>query len=340
MRRLLQDTLAITAPGPGVEAITNILEAAKIIRAQLDSDEAAGLRFCISAPLTGLDQIDRQNASSTPSLEGLGLTDIDLITSCPHVEGAASASFSQSSRSSQLSWQEDDLSKSSAQESRAFAIPFPRSGIRRTTHQPHSAGLSDDCKYAYFYNDTEIAVFSLGALKSRLSAKPDFPRRFYHQYKDECIFHVALSVRILIIITNRRLIAVEVREATNYSHIDSTSHEAGWDPSGLACYEISGHLIILLGQCRGNQRRGFQGHIKVFKCMINHRTRLNYCFTIPLPDQDWPKILCYEAEKNIVICVTGIQNNVLAWNVDSDLTQSVKIMNFHQNTYSAVSDQT
>lgn len=248
-----------------------------------------------------------------------------------------SANSSANSGTSQLWWQENDLPRSRVQKSQTFKINFPKSGIRKSTHQPHSAGLLEDCRYALFYNDTEISLFDLGDLQKNPIPTPAFPRTFNKQYKDECVFNVALSARILFVVTNRRMITIDITKELKDSEIDSTSYGADWDPSGLACYESSGQIVVLLGQCRGNQKRGFQGQVKVFKCKVDSRAKLKYCSTISLLDPDWPKILCHEAKENILTCVTGIQNKLLAWKLEDDLSGSTEILNFQKNKYAAVS---
>ena len=314
------------------------MDAAKIIREQLDSDERAGLRFCVSPLLADERHLTRQHTWSSQDnvRSDLKLTDIDEITSLSAGQTSSSSSPGTSTSLSQPSWHEEVLAKSRAQQSQNFSIPFSSKGIRKTMYKPHSAGLSEDCKNAFFYNDTEISVFRLSGLKTTLSGVSAFPRVYSKEYKDECIFNVAASVNFACVITNKRMITIGISKQPEGLEIDSTPCGAGWDPSGLACYECCGQLVVLLGQFRGNPNSGFEGQIKFFKCKVDDRARLGYYFTIPLPEHDWPKIICYEAEGKVLACVTGIHNKVLAWKLKDDLSGSTEFLNYQKNKYAAV----
>lgn len=296
----------------------------------------AGLRFRVSPLLANQRHLIRQQSSQAYVRSDLRLNSIDSITSFSAGQTSSSSSPSTNTCLSQRSWHEEDLAKSRAQQSQNFSIQFPSKGIRKTTHKPHSAGLSEDCKNAFFYNDTEISVFRLSGLEDTLSGVSAFPRIFSKEYKNECILNVAAANNFAFIITNKRMVTIDISKQHKGLEIDSTPHGAGWDPIGLACYECRGQLVVLLGQFRGNHNSGFEGRIKLFKCKIDDRTRPEFHSTIPLPEHDWPKIICYEAEEKVLACVTGIHNKVLAWKLKDDLSGSTDFLYYQKNKYAAV----
>ncbi|KAL2047571.1 hypothetical protein N7G274_000612 [Stereocaulon virgatum] len=324
------------------KVIQETMQAADIIREQLNSDERAGLRFCLSPVLADESPLNRQHTWSSHDYFGsdLRLTDIGSNTSFSSGQTSSSSSPNTNTCLSQSSWHEEDFAKSRVQQAQNFSIQFPSKGIRKTTHTPHSAGLSEDCKNAFFYDDTEISVFRLSGLESTLSKVSAFPSIFRKEYKDECILSVAATINFVFVITNKRMVTIGISKQYKGLEIDSTLHGAGWDPSGLACYECYGQLVVLLGQFRGNHDSGFKGRIKLFKCKIDDRTRPEYYFTIPLPEHDWPKLISYEAERKVLACVTGIHNRVLAWQIKDDLSGSTNFLSYQKNRYAAETEET
>ena len=303
-----------------VETKATILDEMRIIRAHLDCDEEENLRFRVSRPLTRVSK-----TSVTPS-SGLGSDSGNSPT--PSSSGGSSIEEAHALHMSRL---ESTLTRSIIKHSE----PFSLRSLRRFSSSYHSAGLFDDCRHAFFNNDSEISVYQLGDL-ARKPASPGFSRVFTQQYKHgECIRNVASSKAYIIIFTNKRLLVFKINASIP---IDTTSH-GEWDPSGLACYESGTHLIIFLGQCQRTKTSKYKGQIIVCRYQIDSQTKKLPIFALNVPANDSPKRISFHGDSNILTCITRIRNKLLLWRLDDDLFSSSEPVEFLKNEYTAVSTE-
>jgi len=212
-------------------------------------------------------------------------------------------------------WKEPELDISTLKNSRSFAVCLPRNGIRRTSY--NSAGFSEDCRHAFFYNNSEISVFHLGDLGGYSTASPPFPRVFIKQVKGEHILNVVLAHRFLLIVTNKRLLTVDITMDERKSEMVTSPHQ-DWDPSGLACHEDETHMVIILGQRKFNHKNGHIGRLKVIKRKINSNTRVLSYSTVDVPGHDFPKKLGYDPKTQLITCITKLRNKVIVWELNEE----------------------
>ena len=299
-----------------VETNADIFEELRLVRVHLESDEGEGLRFRVSRPLT--------RTPHCSGASGSGLRD-DLGTSS--IPSKPGESPGEGTNAPHTSWQEDAATRSVVKNSKTFILR----SIRKVSC--HSAGLFNDCKHVFFYNDSEISVYQLGDLRGE-SASPKDSKVFTQQYKHgEFIRHVAASQACIIIATNKRLLAFYI---DGKPPIDTISH-GDWDPSGLACQESDTHLVVFLGRCQRNKTNKYHGQIRVYKYRIDGQGEKLPAIILSVPGSDCPKRLSFDPASQILTCITRIQNKLLVWKLDDEFLSSLEPFEFVKNMYTAVS---
>lgn len=227
---------------------------------------------------------------------------------------------------------EIDLTRSRTKNSTTFSLRK----VPKFSSSYHSAGLSGDCTYAVFNDDSEVSVFKLGDLRSN-PALLGFSRVFtqkYQQRKHECIRGVASSRLYIVIVTNKRLLVFKIDRETA---IDTLSHEK-WDPSGLACHESETHIVVFSGQCQRNGKTGdYCGQIGVYRYRKEGQARKLPSFVLNVPANDYPKRLSFHADSRILTCITRLQNKLLMWKLNDDFLSVWGPYEFQKNDYTAVS---
>ena len=230
---------------------------------------------------------------------------------------------------------ENDLTRSRTKNSTTFSLRK----VRKFSSSYHSAGLSGDCTYAVFNDDSEVSVFRLGDLRST-PASLGFSRVFtqkYQQRKHECIRGVASSRLYIVIVTNKRLLIFKIDPATPETAMDTFQH-VEWDPSGLACHESETHLVVFSGQCQRNSiTSDYCGQIGVYRYRKEGQARKLPSFVLNVPANDYPKRLSFHADSRILTCITRLQNKLLIWKLNDDFLSVWGPCEFQKNDYTAVS---
>lgn len=303
------------------ETKANIVEEMQAIRAHLESDEEENLRFRVLRPLT--------RVARPPVTSGNGVGGIPGISTMPSNAEELTNGEGNEINASYTPWQESTLTRSMITNSTAFSL---RSG-RKFNSSYHSAGLFDDCRHAFFNNDTEVSVYRLGNLRG-MSASPSFSRIFIEHYKHgECIRNVAPSKARIIIVTNKRLLVFSIGADTP---TDIILH-GDWDPSGLTCHESNTHLVVFLGQCQRNRTNNYNGRIKIYRYRIDDQAKKLPVSNLNMPANDCPKRFSFHPDSRILTCITRIQNKLLVWRLDDDFLSSLEPFQFLKNKYTAVS---
>ncbi len=189
---------------------------------------------------------------------------------------------------------------------------LPTYGLFNSTVSYHFAGLSIDCKHAVLYNVTDMAVFRLELLDP--SNPSPFPSFLRHRFTNENIFNILLGRRSLIVVTNSRLLALDITQGNNGLQLGTISH-GNFDYSGITCHENGTDLVIILGQRQGSSQNGYIGRIKIIKFKFGEGRPYDIS-TISLSGHDYPKLLSYNADTETLVCITRIQNRVVAWKLD------------------------
>ena len=212
-----------------------------------------------------------------------------------------------------------------------------RKKVGKFSSSYHSAGLSDDCTRAFFNDDSEVSVYKLGDLR-RHSQR--FSRVFAQKYKhQESIRGVTLSRLYIIITTNKHLLVFKTDPETAIPEtaIHKLLHGT-WDPSGLACHESEAQLVVFLGQCqRNSETSNYCGQIGIYSYPREGQARGLPSFVLNVPANDYPKRLFFHASSQILTCITRLQNKILVWKLNDDLSSSWGPYEFRKNDYTAVS---
>lgn len=300
-----------------VEAEANILEEIRLIRVHLESDEEESLRFRISRPLTRVSQ-----GSIAPG--NVGGSDLGI----PSNSGETSI---EEVNELDMALRESSLTRSITKGCATFSLR----SVRTFSSSFHSAGIFDDCRFAFFNSDSEISVYQLGDLR-RKPTSLEYLRVFNRPCKHgECIRNVASAQAYIIIVTNKRLLVFNVHTDTS---IDTTPH-GDWDPSGLACHKSRAHLVLFLGQCQRNRTNKYSGQIRVYRYRIDAQAQELPVFVLTVPANDYPKRISFDPDSQILTCITRIQNKLLVWRLDDEFFSSLEPFEFLKNKYTAVSAQ-
>ena len=143
-----------------------------------------------------------------------------------------------------------------------------------------------------------------------------------------------MSESFLVIITCQCVRVINVR---NDYELEASPH-GEWEPSGVACFESETGLKVALGLGQGNSLKSSRGQIVLFKYELGTRPKkLSLCSTIKLPTGNRPKRISFDADVGILTCVTTIQNKILVWHLDEDLSASGEPFDFLKNHYRVVS---
>ena len=289
-----------------VETRSDIREEMRFIRLHLESDEKDSLRFRITRPLL------RVSGSDTPA--------VPLDSEDPSFEESV------------VSAPEVDLTRSFMKNCRVFSLR----SIRKFSSSYHSAGLFDDCKHAFFNNDSEVSVYRLGDLRCN-PALPKFSKVFTQKYKNrECIRNVTSSQSCIIIATNKRLLSFNLDAE---APIDTIPHGV-WDPSGLACYESETHWVVFFGQSQRNKSNKYNGQISVYTYKKGAQADGLSVLVLELPANDCPKRVSFHTDSHILTCITRLENKVLVWKLDDDFSSSSEPFEYLRNKYTQETGET
>ena len=285
----------------------------RLIQDHLEKDELKKLRLRVARPLTYVPQ-----TSATPDIiqarnSGLSTIPLDRGESSPIGMSYTSPS-------------ERALTRSDIKKCCTFTLP----SVRKFSSSYHSAGLLEGCHHAFLSNDSEVSVYRLGDLRKN-PASPNFPRVFTQHFKTgECILSIASSRAYIIVVTNKHLRVFKIDAETP---IDTISHR-DWDPSGLACHESETHVVVFLG-CQRNRT----GQIKIYRYRLGNQVQKLPVFTLNVPASDHPKRVFFDADSQLLTCITRIRNELLVWRLDDHFLSSSEPFVFLKNKYPAVSAQ-
>ena len=210
--------------------------------------------------------------------------------------------------------------------------------IRKFNKSYHSAGLFKDGRHAFFNNDSELSVYKLGDLRSK-SVSPEASVVFTQEYKQrkdrEYIRNVASSASFIMVVTNKRLQIYSIDAGKLFA---TASHDK-WDPSGLACHESETHLVVFLGQVQREKKNEYIGQIRVLRYRKQSQAEGLPVFALNVLANDCPKRLFFDADSQILTCITRTANKVLVWKLNDEFFSSLKPFEFLKNNYTAVSTQ-
>ena len=275
----------------------------RLIQAHLENDEGEGLRLQMAEPLTRLSPTIPSDPMDSPIEE--------IAESTP----------------------ESAFTRSIIKKSTAYSLR----SVRKFGNSYNSAGLFEDCKYAFFNNDNSLSVYKLGDLRSQPTS-PSFSWIFTQRYKrGERIRSVASSMTGIVAITNERQEIFNIQAKVAESPVGSSLHGV-WDPSGVACHESETQFVVFLGQCRRNESNGYDGQIRVYKYKKDSQAQEFPISIFPIPANDCPKKVFFHAGSQILICITRLQNKLLVWRLDEGFSSTHDPFDLFQSGYTAVSN--
>ena len=299
-----------------VEDKANVLEEMRLIQVQLESDEREKLRLRVARPLTCVPQQSATPGSIQGRNSGISTVALDRAESSPI-------------NTSHTSPSENPLTRSAIKNSTTHSLR----SVRKFSSSYHSAGLLEDCHHAFLNNDREFSVYGLGDLRKN-PASPNFSRVFTQQFKNqEVIRSISSSLAYIIVVTNKRLLVFKIDTG---APIDTIPH-GDWDPSGLACHESQTLVVVFLGQCQRNKSNKYNGQIRVYRYRKEVQVEKLPAFTLNVPAADNPKRMSFDADSQLLTCITRIQNKLLVWRLDDHFLSSSEPFEFLKNKYPAVS---
>ena len=152
--------------------------------------------------------------------------------------------------------------------------------------------------------------------------------------KGECIFDVVMSVRFLVVVTSKRIITVDIPDDVLFEAVMLDA----WECDGISCTESTSQLIVAVGKGRGNSLEASLGRIDLYRYEKRGPTRkLSLGCTVSLPLKDRPKRVSLSPDAGVLICVTTIQNKLLVWDLNEDLSPSEQPFEFLKYRFRKVS---
>ena len=306
LKKEMEERPGLEAREPGREARETLLEELKTVREQLDHNERHGLQFCLSSPLTGesLSEISlrsnyQEGEVKPPTVESM---QAEPATEIPRFDTPDNLA---------ASWLEQDLVVSRPVKTQVLQMSFPKHGLFKSNVTYHFGGLSTDCRYGVLYNAAEMVVFRLEPFDPSNSSS--FPSILRKRFTNENIFNVVLGRRSLIVVTDKCLHALDISRGDE--HLGIIPH-GKFDHSGITCHEDGTHLVIMLGQRQWDTKGGYiKGRIQIIKFKFG-KGKSSETETISLPDRDCPKLLSYNADTKILVCITRLKHRIVAWELD------------------------
>lgn len=204
-----------------------------------------------------------------------------------------------------------------------------------------NAGISEDAKLLYYYNETRITVYlTLPALESTMGgAKQPLKHIFdYRERPAHTIHRVELSKTWLVIYTNQDLTVLRVRNHTINIATAVKRPCAGWAPRGLAIHESEDSLKIIIGQCRQG-RMSVEGQILLFTVTQDINDHPSICKPLEynLDGGDHPKDVNFSPDGRLFLCRTQLRNTVLVWELPSQPGAQERSIAINQSSYTPVS---
>lgn len=187
-------------------------------------------------------------------------------------------------------------------------------GLRGYAH----AGLSTDCRLAFFSSSREVCVARVSPDNRRRRKEDLVLERKYDKRSD--IADVSLLNNILAVSTRQNLELHRIGlpgPGVIISHGD-------WDPLGIASWEQRSEAMVAVGHRRG-ARNSRNGRVIIHQVSLPSegpvRRRILRAFTLPRGES--PKFLAFDSEGATLTCITdrNVGNSVIIWKIEETLEE-------------------
>ncbi|KAL8911325.1 MAG: hypothetical protein Q9171_003490 [Xanthocarpia ochracea] len=185
-------------------------------------------------------------------------------------------------------------------------------GSRGYTH----AGLSANCRLAFFSNSKEVYVTHV-SLENRVRRREAMVPE-WRPGNTSRIADVVLSDAILFLSTQDNL---EMHRVGHTGEVKRVSHDE-WDPSGIASCEQRSGVMVAVGHRRETDLCR-QGRVILHQVRIRHEGLLQnrVVRVFRLPRGNYPKALAFDRDGTILTCITDPANTVVIWNIDEEMSE-------------------
>ena len=196
---------------------------------------------------------------------------------------------------------------------------LPRGIFGRSLRGYAHAGLSTDCRLAFFSSSEEVCVARVSLDNGRRRKEDLVLERKYD--KSSQIADVALLNSILAVSTRQNLELHRIGlpgPKVMVSHRDWDLSHRQWDPLGIASWEQGSEAMVAVGFRRGagNSR---DGRVIVHQVIIPPAgpVRIRILRKFSLPRGESPKFLAFDSEGAILACLTdrNVGNTVVIWKI-------------------------
>ena len=190
---------------------------------------------------------------------------------------------------------------------------LPQGILGRSLRGYAHAGLSTDCRLAFFYSSKEVCVVRI-SLDNRRRRKEDLVPDWKYDRSSQ-IADVSLLNSILAVSTRQNL---ELHRIGLPRQLGVMVPHRDWDPLGIASWERGSEAMVAVGLRRGagNSRNGR---------VIVHQVRLPPAGPVQirilreftLPRGESPKFLAFDGEGATLACLTdrNVGNAVVIWEI-------------------------
>ncbi|KAI4248601.1 MAG: hypothetical protein LQ352_005892 [Teloschistes flavicans] len=185
-----------------------------------------------------------------------------------------------------------------------------RGFFRRGLGYAH-AGLSANCRLAFFHDPEKIRVYRTSA-DGQAHRQGDlvFERKFDKSF---AVAEVSLSAAVLAVSTRQTLELYDVgSHGPNLRPLEIIQH-GDWDPSGLAIHGRSAsEVVIAVGHRRGTDGVR-EGRIVLHRVMLSRQAsmRTKIVSSSELPMQEVPRSISFSGDH--LVCITDVTNTVFIW---------------------------
>ncbi|KAL8994326.1 MAG: hypothetical protein Q9169_005674 [Polycauliona sp. 2 TL-2023] len=264
------------------------------------------------------DRRPRTHPADVDAIERSSITHDSVLTSSTSGQGGSSSLTSQQQGNTPATEEEEDPEQylegslqywpqdGKGQESQLLPQGVLGRGLRGYAH----AGLSTDCRLAFFSSSREVCVIRV-SLEKRRRRKEDVIQEQKYDKKSP-IADVSLLNDTLAVSTSRNLELFRIGQkdpAVVISHGE-------WEPLGIASWEQGSDAMIATGLRRGagNSR---SGRVVVYRFRLPAlQRRILREFTLPKGTS--PKFLSFDRDGKRLACITDriVGNAVIVWKIN------------------------
>ncbi|KAL8770005.1 MAG: hypothetical protein Q9194_005295 [Teloschistes cf. exilis] len=195
---------------------------------------------------------------------------------------------------------------------------LPRRALFHRGHRYTHAGVSTDCRRAFFHDSEKVRVYRTGANgHSHVQDESVFERKFQ---KSSPIAEVSLAEAVLAVSTKQTLELYEIGAyGPNRSPLETIQH-GDWDPSGLGVHHRSAsEVVVAVGQRRqkrnSNTREGrIILHVVMLSGLGSIRSKIVSSSTLAL--EDIPRSISFSGDH--LVCITDVSNTVFVWRITGE----------------------